>query len=121
MIEYYLAHITFGWFDRQDLPPETVAQYGPFLRNILSEASNRGHIEVLRQGLKWAVAQPDLEALGIDGGRYPHSHEELLAICHYVLEHLPGDTLDNVVPTDVINENAYTWNERDRGRLPKRT
>jgi hypothetical protein len=80
MVRYYLDGITLGYFNDNDLPPDSVEGYYPQVEGMRQRLAAHGDENALRSAFEHILANPQFEAETLAGDRYPYSEEEIREI-----------------------------------------
>ena len=85
LIDAYLADITVGYFNRNDLPPDGVSGYSSCVGTLRLHAEHFADLEALKVAVDYLLAHPEIDTEQFAGGRYPYDDEEVREILRYAV------------------------------------
>lgn len=84
MINYYLSYFTEVWFNDNDLPPDDVREYHPFVKEMELAARKHDDVDALKEGIQYILGNPHFDIEQFSGSRYPFDRDELIEIVEYL-------------------------------------
>lgn len=112
MLNHYLEDITFGWFGRNELPPDDINEYHDRVLQIKADAAHHNDLEPLRLGLDYLLCNPRI-SLEDHGGRYPFTDEEVRDIIRYIRATIYPDATplncEEVKDVELVYTSRFEW------------
>jgi len=93
-VEHYLGYITVGWFNNDDLPPDSVEQYLPYVSGMKNEAARHGDLDKLRIAFDYILGNPQIDSSEYGKTRYPFDDAETREIIAYARSVIWPDAKD---------------------------
>ena len=91
LLDHYLANVTVGYFDSEDLLPEEVSAYHRCVLEMKLDAEHFGDLDALKVAFDYLLAHPEIDTEQFAGGRYPYDDEEVREILRYAVARIwPG-------------------------------
>jgi hypothetical protein len=112
MLDHYLGYVTLHWFNRHELPADSLNEYDSLISEIKSDAMRYNDLNPLRLGLDYLLCHSEID-LDAHGGRYGWDDEEVREIIRYIRRtiwpELPPVNPDEVKDVKLVYTSRFDW------------
>lgn len=91
MLDRYISCITYAWFDKNDLPPEDISLYAPYIEKIRTAARRKNDVEYLCLAFEHLLANPHINEdflKKFSGSRFLYEPKDIMEIINYAYKTL---------------------------------
>ena len=114
LIQHYIEHMTVGIFDHLDLPPDDLAEYDRYIRDMKLEAARKGDLDTLKAGLEYLLTNREIDTEPIADARYSFDDSEVRELLRYAYSKIwPESRLPEQIPDVQLTDDATPeWRKR---------